>query len=174
MFEQHWIRWSLTEHKDGTLLLPAPSSFFLAVTSLYTFYWDKSCRTVNAVSVRHRLGHAAKALYECPVTAVTKCHKLGGLEQQKRILSQFCRPAQLQMLEAWFLMVVLWKDLSCTCFLASGGYRSSLAFLVGTSAQSLPLPSCSILLCVCLSRFPSSTWTSAIGLQSGQRGIGNG
>ena len=31
-------------------------------------------------------------LYECPRAAVTKCHKVGGLEQQKCIVLQFQRP----------------------------------------------------------------------------------
>ena len=69
-------------------------------------------------------------VYQFPRAVLTKCHKLGGLEQQKFIFSQFWRlEVQNQGAgRAVLPLEALGENLPLS-FLVSGGYQQSLVFI---------------------------------------------
>ena len=93
-------------------------------------------------------------VYELSRAAVTNCHKLGGLKQQKFILLHFWRPEvqNVDVRQHWVLPKALKENLFCAPVLASGG----VPWLIDTSLQSLPSSSRGVPSCLCISSFSVS------------------
>lgn len=88
-------------------------------------------------------------MYLSPMAVVTKYHKLGRVEQQKCIASQFWRP-EVQCQGVSRPMKMLRKDLFQAAPVASGSLRHSLACrrLPSSCISSYHLPSLHVCLCV--------------------------
>ena len=81
------------------------------------------------------LTNVCRVVYSFPAAAVTNYHRIGGLKQQKFILSQFCRPntesqvhsAEIKTLSGPCSLWRLWGKILSLTLLVSGGCQCFLA-----------------------------------------------